>query len=165
MSSCSAHAEIDPAKVIRLYLRAWGEADVAAVVALYDPDVELHWSGVHRFAGRYRGLEALRALAALQVATRRSLHEVHDVLVGRHGVAVDVTEHWSVPRTDGVSPPVAQVVDVRRLLVYTVSRGLITSCRVYDHDAVAVRWLLEGTTRGDSEPAPIRPAPHAEPAT
>ena len=128
--------------VVRRYCDAWMAGDLDHIISAYHDDIVLHWPGRHRLAGDHVGLDAaLAALGAAQQRAERQLIEVHDILEGEHGVAVIVTERWTL-RDPGESP-----VDLKRVLEYRVADGKLRECWIYESDQAAIDHLIGTTTQ------------------
>jgi uncharacterized protein len=120
--------------VLRAYARAWTAGDLGALVALYDDEVVLHWSGRHGLAGSHAGKPAaLTALAEMALRTNRELVEVVDILAGETRGAIIAHER--------LGHGAARVV-VERTLVYRVGGGRILECWVRESDQALIDMLV-----------------------
>ena len=122
----------DTRLVLERYAAAWLKGDLPTLTALYGDDIVFNYLGRHGLAGRHEGKP--RALAALAEFTRRTgrrLKSVTDVLAGAKLGALVVRETMGPDATE-----------VTRVLVYTVSGGLMRSCTIYDEDPALIDRLV-----------------------
>lgn len=112
--------------VLRRYADAWKAGDLDRLLACYADDFTLHYGGTSRFAGTHAGKDAsIGVMADVSAVAPRTLESVDDVLVGRDGGALVVTE--TLVR-DGES------ATIHRTLRYRVEDGLLRECWLLDED-------------------------------
>ena len=122
----------DTRLVLERYAAAWLKGDLPTLTALYGDDIVFNYLGRHGLAGRHEGKP--RALAALAEFTRRTgrrLKSVTDVLAGAKLGALVVRETMG-----------PDAIEATRVLVYTVSGGLMRSCTIYDEDPALIDRLV-----------------------
>ena len=122
----------DTRLTLERYAAAWSKGDLPTLTALYADDIVFNYLGRHGLAGRHEGKP--RALAALAEFTRRTgrrLKSVTDVLAGPNLGALVVRESMG-----------PDAIEVTRVLVYTVSGGLLRSCTIYDEDPALIDGLV-----------------------
>lgn len=120
--------------VLTRYANAWKAGDIGALVAVYADDFTLHYGGANAWSGTHAGKDAaLKALAAVTVATKRRLIEIVDVMAGAALGTLIVREAFTAPEGD---------VIVSRVLVYRVAEGLMRECWLYDSDQALVDRLI-----------------------
>lgn len=112
--------------VVKRYADAWVANDMATIIDSYHDDVVFHYFGHSSLAGVHRGKPAcLAILKQVRDKTRRRLLEIRDVLAGTHFgliIAVEQFEHRG------------SIVDVERILRYSVRDGKLAECWIYDED-------------------------------
>ena len=112
--------------VVKRYADAWAAGDLRGIVDSYHDDVVFHYFGRSPLAGTHRGKAAcLQVLKQVREKTNRKLIGIQDVLAGAHFGAVIAVEQFE---RSGV------VVQIERLLRYTVRDGKLAECWVYDED-------------------------------
>lgn len=122
---CSS-VEQDVRDSIRAYARAWVSGDIPAIAAMYHPGFTLNYFGRNALARRHIGKSAaIEALGEFRKRTGRKL--------------VKILAEMSGPERGGlVSLETMQfkgaTVSVERVYLYTVQRGLLRECWVYDQD-------------------------------
>jgi len=122
----------DTRLTLERYAAAWTKGDLAGITACYGDDFTLRYLGHNGLSGEHAGkARALAILAAFSRRTARRLLAVVDVLAGPNLGALVVREAMG---------PDAVVVE--RVLVYTVSGGLMRTCAVFDQDQALVDRLV-----------------------
>lgn len=122
----------DTRLTLERYAAAWLKGDLPTLTALYADDIVFTYLGNNGLTGRHEGKP--RALAVLAEFTRRTgrrLQSVIDVMAGPMMGALVVRET--------MGPDTAEVT---RVLVYTVSGGLMRTCTVYDEDPALIDRLV-----------------------
>lgn len=130
----------DTRLTLERYAAAWLKGDLPTLTAIYGDDIVFNYLGRHGLAGRHEGKP--RALAALAEFTRRTgrrLKAVTDVMAGPNMGALVVRE--------AMGP---DAIEVTRVLVCTVSSGLMRSCTIYDEDPALIDRLV-----GDKPLSPL----------
>lgn len=130
----AARREDDVRLVLEAYAAAWKSGDLAAIAALYHGDFTLHYGGANALSGVHAGkATALAILADFSRRTGRKLLDIVDVMAGPHRGAIVASERLGRGEA---------AVEVERLLVYTVSGGLLHECWVYDADQALIDRLI-----------------------
>lgn len=122
----------DTRLTLERYAAAWLKGDLPTLTALYGHDIVFNYLGRHGLSGRHEGKP--RALAAVSEFTRRTgrrLKAVTDVMAGPNLGALVVRETMG-----------PDAIEVTRVLVYTVSGGLMRSCTIYDEDPALIDRLV-----------------------
>jgi uncharacterized protein len=122
----------DTRLTLERYAAAWLKGDLATLTALYADDIVFNYLGRHGLSGRHEGKpRALAALSEFTRRTRRRLKSVTDVMAGPNMGALVVRETMG-----------PDAIEVTRVLVYTVSGGLMRSCTIYDEDPALIDRLV-----------------------
>lgn len=119
--------------VLRRYADAWLAGDLERLLGCYSDDFTIHYLGASRFAGSHRGKDAaIGVMVDVSTVAARTLVSIDDVLVGRDGGALVVTERLT--RDD-------ETATLTRVLRYRVADGLLRECWLYEHDQATVDHL------------------------
>lgn len=122
------------ARVLEAYTRVWLAGDAPAIFACYHPDFILHYGGDNPLSGTHVGkAAALAVLAEVSRKTRRRLLEVVEILPGERRSAVVVREGFRRGEA---------LVELERVLVYTIKDGLLFECWVFDGEQGIVDEFL-----------------------
>jgi uncharacterized protein len=112
--------------VIKRYADAWVANDLRAIVDCYHDEVIFHYFGRSPLAGTHRGkADCLAVLKQVREKTNRKLITVKDILTGTHFGLVVVVEQFE---RNGA------IVEIERMLRYSVRDGKLSECWVYDQD-------------------------------
>jgi uncharacterized protein len=126
---------IEIRSVLERYVSAWQRNDLGAVVASYHPDFTIHYFGHNSLTGIHSGkLAALKALAEFSKRTQRRLLAVVDIMAGRDLGSVIVRESF-VGGDDAL--------EVERLLVFRIEKGLLREFWVYDQNPAAIDQIID----------------------
>lgn len=120
--------------VLDAYANAWARGDLGTIMASYHDDFELTYFGSNPLAGHHVGKAA--ALAAMGEFSRRTARQfvgIQSVMAGADRGAIIARERFGTG--DGV-------MEVDRVLVYTVADGKLRKCWVYDGDQAAIDRLV-----------------------
>jgi uncharacterized protein len=116
--------------VLRRYADAWRGGDLDQLLGCYGDDFTLHYGGTSRFAGTHVGKDAaVSVMVDVSTVAPRELVDIDHLLVGDGAGALVVTERLV---RDGES------AEVSRTLLYEVSGGRLTACRLLEHDRATV---------------------------
>jgi hypothetical protein len=122
--------------VVERYARAWAAGDLTGVADSYHDDFTLHYFGRHDLAGDHVGkAAALATLAEFSLRTRRRLLAITAVMAGPERGAIMAREAMQAGEA---------VVEVDRLLVYTVLDGRLRDCWIYDADQALIDACVDG---------------------
>ena len=112
--------------VIKRYADAWVANDLRAIVDCYHDEVIFHYFGRSPLAGTHRGkADCLAALKQVREKTNRKLITVKDILTGTHFGLVVAVEQFE---RNGA------ILEIERMLRYSVRDGKLSECWVYDQD-------------------------------
>jgi uncharacterized protein len=112
--------------VIKRYADAWVANDLRAIVDCYHDEVIFHYFGRSPLAGTHRGkADCLAVLKQVREKTNRKLITVKDILTGTHFGLVVAVEQFE---RNGA------IVEIERMLRYSVRDGKLSECWVYDQD-------------------------------
>jgi uncharacterized protein len=112
--------------VIKRYADAWVANDLRAIVDCYHDEIIFHYFGRSPLAGTHRGkADCLAVLKQVREKTNRKLITVKDILTGTHFGLVVAVEQFE---RNGA------IVEIERMLRYSVRDGKLSECWVYDQD-------------------------------
>ena len=121
-------------RVVKRYADAWAANDLKGIIDSYHDEVVFHYAGNNPLSGTHRGKPAcLAVLKQVKQKTNRKLIAIRDVLAGEvFGliVAVEEFEHQG------------QLVQLERLLRYTVQDGKLSACWIHDADQALIDEIL-----------------------
>jgi uncharacterized protein len=125
--------------VLERYVSAWQRNDLGAVVAAYHPDFTIHYFGHNSLTGIHTGKPAaLQALGEFSKRTQRRLIAVVDIMAGRDLGSVIVRESFNGGNG---------AIEVERLLVFRIEKGLLRECWVYDQNPAAIDQIVDEARR------------------
>ena len=120
--------ESDNVAVVRRAWEAWLARDNEAALALYDPEVDLDFTGGNQAAaiyGRYKGLDGVREFFRDWLATWENYSSEIEELIGAGDEVLALMHEWGRGRQSGVP------VDFRQVHVWTLRDGRLLRLRVY----------------------------------
>ena len=127
-------AEAEIRDILNGYMQAWTGGDLATLMACYHDDFVLHYFGANALTGTHVGkAAALGVLGEFSRRTARQLLGTPAVLAGADRGVILAREKLGVD---------AAVVEVDRVLVYTVADGRLRECWVYDADQAMIDRLI-----------------------
>lgn len=125
----------DTRLTLERYATAWLKGDRATLSELYADDIVFNYLGSHGLTGRHEGKARAQAvLGEFNRRTSRRLKSITDIMVGPTFGALVVREAMG---------PAAH--ELTRILVYTVSGGLLRSCTIYDENQSVIDRLVGPT--------------------
>lgn len=114
------------------YAAAWSAGDLAAITACYHEGFSLHYFGKNALSGDHVGKAAV--LATLADFTRRTGRRLLRIVAVAAG-----PERGMLISREALGP---QALEVERVLIFTVQRGLLKDCWVYDQDQGLIDRLV-----------------------
>jgi ketosteroid isomerase-like protein len=129
-------SEHDTRRVLTRYAEAWSAGDRTAIAACYHDEFTLHWFGRNPLSGDHVGkAAALRALADFSRLTRRGKPRIVTIAAAAARGVIIARESFG---------PAGAVVEVERVLVFSLRDDRLLECWVYDSDPALIDDLVTG---------------------